>query len=199
VNGDFRGTGDDIVTFGSEPLSARLVRLVAIAEAAALLVVIAVALHYRAEAGRLGHSSLPAAQRASGVPEMTRIMLRLPTGRPIAGTVLITAAAAPGGDRAQFIVSAVLTGAEPRTVYDLVGNDCSAVAPLPDHVWATGRTDAAGVAHLSGYAWTGAVADQYWLALTPSPLYGSPGLRGRFAQGSAAPYPAGQPSCGPSP
>jgi len=28
------------------------------------------------------------------------------------------------------------------------------------------------------------LADQYWLALAPSPVYASPGLRGRFAQGA---------------
>jgi len=178
----------------------RLVRLLAIAESAALIALIAVALHYRAEVGRLRHGSLPAAgQRASLLPEMTSVILRLPADRPIAGTVLITAAAQPGGDRAQFMVSAVITGGQPDTVYDLVGNDCSTVAPLPDHVWATGLTDAAGAGRLTGYAWTGAVADEYWLALSPSPVYASPGLRGRFAQGSAAPFPVGQAPCAASP
>ena len=66
--------------------------------------------------------------------------------------MVITAAARPGGDRAQFTVSALITGGQPDTAYDLVGNDCSALAPLPDHVWATGLTNAAGAAQLSGYA-----------------------------------------------
>jgi hypothetical protein len=126
-------------------------------------------------------------------------LVRLPAGPPLAGTVVITAAAQPGGDRAQFTVSALITGGQPDTVYDLVGNDCSALAPLPDHVWATGLTNGVGAAQLSGYAWSGAVADQYWLALSPSPVYASPGLRGRFAQGSAVPFPAGQAPCAPSP
>jgi hypothetical protein len=114
---------------------------------------------------------------------MRSIVLRLSAGPPVAGTVVITAVAQPGGDRAQFMVSAPITGGKPDTIYDLVGNDCSALAPLPDHVWATVLTNAAGAAQLSGYAWTGAVADQYRLALAPSPVYASPGLRGRFAQG----------------
>lgn len=194
-----RDADADVITAGREPRLHRagpgLVRLLVIAQTAALIAVIAVALHYRAEVGRPGHGRLPA--NGSALPEMSSIMLRLPAGPPVAGTVLITAAAQPGGDRAQFMVSALITGGQPDTVYDLVGNDCSAVAPLPDHVWATGLTNAAGAAQLSGYAWTGAVADQYWLALSPSPLYASPGLRGRFAQGSAEAFRAGQAPCSP--
>ncbi len=203
--GHSRDADADVISAGREPPAhhaspGRLVRLLAIAETAALIALIAVALHYRAEVGRRPVGSRPAAgQRASVLPEMTSVMLRLPAGRPIAGTVVITAAAQPGGERAQFTVSAVITGGQPDTVYDLVGNDCSTVAPLPDHIWATGITDAAGAAQLSGYAWTGVGADQYWLALEPSPVYGSPGLRGRFAQGNAAPFPAGQAPCAPSP
>jgi hypothetical protein len=204
VTGYRRDPDPDIVTAGREPSaerarSGRLVRLLAVAEAAALIAVIPVAVHYHAEATVPRHGRMPAAgQRAPVFPELTTVTLRLPAHRPIGGTVLITAAAEPGADRAQFVVSAVLTGGQPDTVYDLVGNDCSALAPLPDHVWATGLTDAVGTARLTGYAWTGAVADQYWLALTPAPAYGSPGLRGRFAQGRAAPYPAGRAPCAPA-
>src|ERR1700722_19837472 len=73
------------------------------------------------------------------------------------------APALPGSALVKFTVSAVITGGQPGTVYDLDGNDCSTTAPLPDHVWATGVTSAAGVADLVGYAWTGAAADRYWL------------------------------------
>jgi len=205
VDGHSRNPNADVIAAGREPQAdharpARLARLLAIAEAAALVAVTALALHYRAEATRPRPGGVsPAGQSASALPEMTSVMLRLPAGRPIAGTVLITATAQPGGARAQFMVSAVITGGQPDTVYDLVGNDCSTVAPLPDHVWATGLTDTAGRAQLTGYAWTGAVADEYWLALSPSPVYASPGLRGRFAQGSAAPFPEGRAPCAPSP
>jgi hypothetical protein len=203
VTGNSRDADADIITAGREPSArrfrpGRLVWLI-VAETAALIVVIAIAFHYRAEAVRSGHGSLQAAgQGASAMPEMTSVAVRLPAATPIAGTVFITAAQ-PGGDRGQFMVSAVITGGQPDTVYDLVGNDCSAVAPVPDHIWATGLTDAAGAARLRGYAWTGAVADEYWLALSPSPVYGSPGLRGRFARGSAAPFPAGKAPCASSP
>jgi hypothetical protein len=203
VTGNSRDADADIITAGREPPArrfrpGRLVWLI-IAETAALVIVIAIAFHYRAQAVRPGPGSLQAAgQGASAMPEMTGVAVRLPAATPIAGTVFITAAQ-PGGDRGQFMVSAVITGGQPDTVYDLVGNDCSAVAPVPDHIWATGLTDAAGAARLRGYAWTGAVADEYWLALSPSPVYGSPGLRGRFARGSAAPFPAGKAPCASSP
>jgi hypothetical protein len=201
VTGPSRDARPDIIAAGREPAGphappGRLVRLLVVAQTAALVAAIALAFHYHAAAGRPGRATVDnAGQRAAALPGLISISLRLPARRPIAGTVLITAAASPGAARAQFTVSAVLTGGQPHTVYDLVGNDCSAAAPLSDHVWATGLTDAAGAARLRGYAWTGAVTDQFWLALSPAPAYGSPGLRGKFAQGSAAPYPAGHPPC----
>jgi len=65
-------------------------------------------------------------------------------------------------------------------------------------VWATGLAGPNGTADLVGYAWTGAVADRYWMALDPSPVSPPPGLRGQFAEGQAAPFPAGQALCAPS-
>ncbi len=121
----------------------------------------------------------------------------------MAGTVLIAAVAEYGAAQGKFVVSAVITGGRPNTVYDLTGNDCSAADPRPDHPWATGRTDAAGTAELTGHPWTGALADEYWLALEPSPggppYPGGPppGLRGRFVQGTATSFPAGQAPCDP--
>jgi hypothetical protein len=47
--------------------------------------------------------------RAPVLPELSSIVLRLQAGPPVAGTVLITAAAQPGADRAQFVVSALIT------------------------------------------------------------------------------------------
>jgi hypothetical protein len=82
-------------------------------------------------------------------------------------------------------------------VYDLTGNDCSAAAPLPGHVWAAGVATADGTVKLAGHAWTGAVTDEYWLALAPSPVSPPPGLRGRFAEGTAGP--PGQAPCADSP
>jgi hypothetical protein len=109
--------------------------------------------------------------------------------------VVITAAVLPGAVRAQFTVSALITGGTPGTVYDLIGSDCTTADPRPVEVWATGLTGADGTADLVGYAWTGAVADRYWMALDPSPLSRPPGLHGQFAQGQAAPFPAGQVPC----
>jgi hypothetical protein len=97
---------------------------------------------------------------------VTSTALRLPASGGVAGTVVITAAAIAGAGRAQFTVSAVITGGTPGTVYDLIGNDCSDVSSLPDKVWATGLAGPDGTADLTGYAWTGAVADRYWMTLT---------------------------------
>lgn len=187
-----------MISAGGEPLS-RLqpAQLLVIVLTVALAASVAVALYYRAQTARLHHGRPSATGQplSSSLPQMTSVALRMPADGTITGTVLITAAAQPGADRAQFAVSAVIAGARPDTVYDLTGNDCSAAAPLPDHVWATGLTDSAGTATLTGHAWTGAVADEYWLALTPSAASPPPGLRGKFAQGTAAPFPAGQAPC----
>jgi hypothetical protein len=51
------------------------------------------------------------------------------------------------------------------------------------------------MAELAGHAWTGAAADEYWLALAPSPVSPPPGLHGRFAAGTATLFPAGQAPC----
>jgi hypothetical protein len=199
-----RDSDADVLESGREPRVRRawpgsLARVLVFAEAAILAASIAVALHYHAEAGDLRHRrpAAAAAPATRSLPQMSSLALRLPASGPVAGKILITAAAQPGANRAQFTVSALITGASPGTVYDLTGNDCSAAAPMPDHVWATGRTDAAGTADLAGHAWAGRITDEDWLALTPSPARPAPGLRGKFAQGKAAPFPAGQAPCAP--
>jgi len=201
-----RDADADVIVAGGEPRgrplrSGSLVWLLVITETAALAVSVAFALHYRAETGGLhrGGPSATSLPVSPPLPQMTSLTLRLPAGGTVVGLVVITAAALPGADRAQFTVSAVITGGRPGTVYDLTGNDCSAAAPLPDHVWATGPASANGTAELAGHAWTGAVADRYWLALAPSSVNPPPGLRGEFALGRAAPFPAGQAPCVPSP
>src|ERR1700722_16985062 len=139
--------------------------LLVLAETVVLAVAVAIAVHYRAQARAPHPGRAPAASVATSLPlpEMTTVALALPADGTVAGTVVITAAPLPGGGLVEFTVSAVITGGQPGTVYDLDGNDCSTTAPLPDHVWATGVTSAAGVADLVGYAWTGAAADRYWL------------------------------------
>ena len=92
-------------------------------------------------------------------------------------------------------MSAVITGGTPGTVYDLIGSDCLAADLRPDEVWATGLARADGTADLVGYAWTGAVADRYWMSLDPSPAGPAPGLHGHFAQGTATSFRAGQAPC----
>jgi hypothetical protein len=194
----------DIITSGREPgepgerarRTAGLPWLLAGTLAVALAVAVTAAVHYRAEAGRPRPGVLPASSRAAvlPLPQVTSTALRLPARGGVAGTVVITAAALPGAGRAQFTVSAVITGGIPGMVYDLIGNDCSDVSPLPDKVWATGLAGADGTADLTGYAWTGAVADRYWMTLDPAPDH-PPGLHGRFARGQASPFPAGQGPC----
>jgi hypothetical protein len=201
-----RDADADVIAAGREPpehpLRPRgLARLLVIVETAALAVSVAGALHYRTEAGRLHHGrpSATSGSVSSSPPRLTSVALRLPADGTIAGTVLITAAARPRADRGQFVVSAVITGGRPDTAYELTGNDCSAAFPLPDHVWATGLTDAAGTAGLTGHAWTGAVADEYWLALAPSPVHPPRGLRWIFARRTATPFLAGRAPCADPP
>ena len=201
-----RDADNDVIAVGREP-GGPLLRpgsplwLFVVAEAVALAVVLAVAVHYRAEAGRLHPGGPPATSltTAASLPEVTTVVLALPADGTVTGTVVITTAALPGATRGQFTVSAVIAGGTPGTFYDLIGNDCSTADPLPDDVWATGLASANGTADLVGYAWTGAVADRYWLVLDPSPVNPPPGLHGQFVQGRAAPFPASQAPCVPSP
>jgi hypothetical protein len=205
VGDSTRDADADVIVSGREPRRrARrpggLVRLLVAAQTAALAVAIAVAVHYRAEAGRLDHSGAQAASPpASPMPQVTSAALRLPAGGGVTGTVVITAAALPGAARAQFTVSAVLAGGTPGTVYDLIGSDCSTGDPRPDEVWATGLARADGTADLTGYTWTAAVAHLYWMALDPSPPGPAPGLHGHFAAGTATPFRGGQAPCTVSP
>jgi hypothetical protein len=200
VAGSTSDADADVIAAGREPRwPAGPVWLLVVALTAALAVSIAVAVHYRAQASALRRGGSPAVTLpVSPMPEVTSVELRLPAGGGVDGAVVITAAVVPGAGRAQFTVSAVITGGTPGTFYDLIGSDCSTADPLPDDVWATGLTGANGTAELSGYVWTGAVADRYWLALDPSPVSPAPGLHGHFAEGQAAPFPAGQAPCAPS-
>jgi hypothetical protein len=203
VGDSTRDADADVIASGREPRRRRqtrpggLVWLLVVVQAAALAIAAAIAVHYRAEAGRLDHSGAqPASPLASPMPQMTSAALRLPAGGGVAGTVVITAAALPGAARAQFTVSAVMTGGAPGTVYDLIGGDCSTADPRPDEVWATGLARADGTAELTGYTWTGAVAHRYWMILDPSPADQALGLHGHFAMGTATPFRAGQAPCG---
>jgi len=202
-------TGADVISSGREPRPParrpagrhlRLIWLLVIAETVALAVSIAMTLHYRTEAGALPRGERPAASPAgSPMAEVTSVALRLPASGGVVGTVVITAAVLPGAALAQFTVSAVITGGTPGTFYDLIGNDCQGASPLGNHVWATGLAGPRGTADLTGYSWTGAVADLYWLTLDPSPAARPPGLYGQFAKGRAAPFAAGQAPCPSSP
>jgi hypothetical protein len=171
--------------------------LLVLALTAALIASVTVALHYHAEAARIPASEgpPPASPPALPWPEVTSVEIRLPAVGGVVGTVVITAAALPGAGQGQFTVSGVITGAMPDTYYNLIGNDCSGADALPDDVWASGHTGANGTADLVGYAWTGAVADSYWLVLDPQSVNRPPGLHGQFAEGRAAPYPVGQSPC----
>ena len=198
-----RDADADVIVSGREPRRRSpskpggLVWLLVVAQAVALAVAIAVAVHYRAEAGRLDHSGAqPASPLVSQMPQVTSAALRLPASGGVTGTVVITAAALPGAARAQFTVSAVITGGTPGTVYDLIGSDCSTGDPRPDEVWAAGLARADGTADLTGYTWTAAVAHRYWMVLDPSPAGQAPGLDGQFAAGTATPFRAGQAPCG---
>jgi hypothetical protein len=200
-----RNADADIIAAGPERRGpvlrpGRLVWLIVLAETAALAIAVAVAVHYRSEAGGRYSGAPSAASRTtqSALPDVTSVVLALPADGPLRGTVVITTAALPGAGRGQFTVSAIITGGMPDTFYNLIGNDCSTADPPPDDVWATGLTSANGTADLVGYAWTGSVGDRYWLVINPSPVNPAPGLSGLFAKGQAVPFPAGQAPCVPS-
>jgi hypothetical protein len=171
--------------------------LFVLAETVALAIAVVVAVHYHAQASRPRPTGPSAASLTSALalPQVTTVVLALPADGTVRGTVVITASAVPGARRGQFTVSAVITGGSPGTLYNLIGYDCSTGNPLPNDIWATGLAAANGSADLVGYAWTGAVADRYWLVLDPSPVNPPPGLRGQFAEGGAAPFPASQAPC----
>jgi len=196
-----RDADADVIAAGPEPRGPSprpggLVLLLVLAQTVALAVAVAVAVHYHSEAGPYRRGLSAASQSTPlALPDVTTVVLAQPADGTVRGTVVITTAALPGAARGQFTVSAIITGGLPGTFYDLIGNDCSAADPLPDDVWATGLAGADGTARLVGYAWTGAVADRYWLVLDPSPVNPPPGLRGQFAEGRAASFPAAQAPC----
>jgi hypothetical protein len=174
-----------------------LVVLLVLAQTVALAVAVVFALRYHAQARAVARVGPSAASQTTSpaLPDVTTVVLALPADGTVKGTVVITTAALPGAGRGQFTVSAVISGGMPGTFYDLIGSDCSTANPLPDDVWATGLASANGTAYLVGYAWTGTVADRYWLVLDPSPVNPPPGLRGRFAEGQATTFPATQAPC----
>ncbi|MGH3152499.1 MAG: hypothetical protein ACRDOB_17470 [Streptosporangiaceae bacterium] len=196
----------DVIVSGREPRRrsrwpVHPVWLLVVAQTAALAVLAAVlatllatgAPHQGGGAGLARGGPQTSGQPA--LPQLSAVVLRLPAGGGVAGTVVITAAALPGAGRAQFTVSAVVTGGMPGTFYDLIGSACSTADPQPDDVWATGLAGPDGTADLAGYTWTGAVAATYWLTLDPSQAGAPPGLHGRFGLGQAASFPAGQAPC----
>jgi hypothetical protein len=203
--GGTRDTDSDVIASGPEPRRpawrpGRLIWLLVITETVVLAVSVVIALHYRSLVTGPARGGSPViSSDGLALPELTSVALPLPAAGTVVGTVVITAAAVPGAALAQFTVSAVITGGMPDTFYDLIGNDCSSASPLGNHVWATGLTGADGTADLIGYSWAGAVTDRYWLTLDPSPVRAPPGLHGRFAEGMAVPFPAGQAPCAPSP
>jgi hypothetical protein len=204
------------------PRPGGLVWLLVLAETVALAVAVTAAVRYHAQAAG-PHSAgpppagpppagpppagpHPAGPSAAGpsaagltsalaLPQVTTVTLALPADGTVRGTVVITAAVLPGARRGQFTVSAVITGGMPGTLYNLIGYDCSTGSTLPDDIWATGLAGPNGSADLTGYAWTGTMADRYWLVLDPSPVNPPPGLHGQFAEGQAAAYPAAQSPC----
>jgi hypothetical protein len=192
----------DVIAAGPDPRRPRprpggLLWLLVLAETVALAVAVVAAVHYRAQAARPhpAGSSPASLTSALALPQVTTVVLALPADGTVRGTVVITAAVAPGASRGQFTVSAVITGGMPGTLYNLIGYDCSTGNSLPADIWATGLAGPNGTADLVGYPWTGTAADQYWLVLNPSPVNPAPGLRGQFAEGSAAPFPATQTPC----
>src|SRR5260370_1147642 len=137
----------DVISAGPEPgrrppWPGGLLWLIVLAETVALAVAVAVAVHYRAQARAPHPGRAPAASAGTllPMPEMTTVALALPANGTVTGTVVITAAALPGGGLVEFTVSAVITGGQPRAGYGPDGNDCSTPPPPRHHAWPPGAT-----------------------------------------------------------
>jgi len=150
---------------------------------AALAAAIAVAVHYRNE---VLHRSTPPPHphgaRAGQLPVFV-VQSPLPQQGALAGQVTVFVAQ-PSASRAEVVVSALIRGARPHTMYELMGNDC--VSNSPDHSWAAGVSDARGYAHLIGHLWTVSTRHLYFLALA-SRFLGqkrpAPAVHGFFGRG----------------
>src|SRR5260370_32779939 len=143
----------DVISAGPEPgrrppWPGGLLWLIVLAETVALAVAVAVAVHYRAQARAPHPGRAPAASAGTllPMPEMTTVALALPANGTVTGTVVITAAALPGGGLVEFTLSAVITGGQPPAGSDLGGNRRSTTPPPRAPLGAPAGTTAARAA-----------------------------------------------------
>jgi hypothetical protein len=198
----------DVVSASPRLLSRRAAWAVVVLLAAALVAVIAVAVHYHDQAASLQRqlsrahgraasaSATPVAVSPFGLTVSSTAVALLGPG-PLTGRVTFVAAHAPAR-QAEVAVMARISGGRPHTRYTLTGGSCSATTPRQrEHLWAAGVTDAQGNADLSGPVSRVSMSDSYWLELSPGINNLRPALAGSFATASGiTAYRSGPPMCG---
>jgi hypothetical protein len=151
--------------------------------AAALAAAIAVAVHYRGEVPHRSTSPRPPPGGHPGRVDVFVAQSPLPRLGALAGQVTVVVAQYSAA-RAEVVVSALITGAQPHTTYELMGNDCA--SNNRDHTWAAGLTDSRGYARLIGHPWRVSTSDLYFLVLasrSPDPKRPGPAVHGFFGAG----------------
>jgi hypothetical protein len=167
--------------------------------AAALAGAITVAVHYRGEAAALHHrpARLVTAAPAPAPRPLTLASgtVALPSSGALSGEVTVFSART-SGRLAQIMLSAQISGARPRTRYELIGFDCEG-SSAGYQTWAAGITDAGGRGTLTGPTLPVSLRDYYWLYLRlPRSRAPQSGLLGSFtATGRFSASHAGNPAC----
>jgi hypothetical protein len=96
-------------------------------------------------------------------------------------------------DHGQVQVSAIVTAAPAGQRLRLEGGDCTTGAA---RIWATGHTDSAGTAYLTGPIWNLSSSHEYYLELAPYRVAQRlSGLNGIWLGGLIQPFPAGNTPC----
>jgi hypothetical protein len=191
---------DDVLSANPRTISRPAASLIAIVLlAAALAGAITVAVQYRGQAAALHHrparSITATPTPATGPPTLASGTVALPSSGTLNGEVTVFSART-SGKLAQIILSARISGARPRTRYELIGFDCAG-SSAGYQTWAAGTTDAAGRGTLTGQALPVFLSDNYWLYLRLPPSQDpQSSLLGSFTTvGKFSASPAGNPAC----
>ena len=180
------GPAPDVISAGPQtPPGRHAARAATGLLAAALAAAVLAAVHYHSQVAALRATAAHAHPRASAVT-LSAAIATLPPAGSLAGQVTAVTAATSG--QAQVIVTARLTGARPRTRYQLSGGDCT--SDTATITWATGTTRADGTADLTGHAQAISLSHRYFLVLGAPGLYHNhpgPAVHGLFTTIGLAP------------
>jgi hypothetical protein len=199
-NGWVKPESSDLISSGPRWISGRAVRMISTgAVLVALAVAVLVVVHDNGEVAAL-RRQLQAATRPRPalivVPHVSTAVYPLPPDGSLTGevTVFFTQSLAS----ARVVLTARISGGRPHTLYHLVGSDCLTSAGY--RFWASGVSDARGIASLTGPGWVVLPGDYYFLELSPSVLKSGPGLHGPLASADdLSAIHDGFPPCAPTP